>query len=183
MIAFKFDDPDRRLEREYRLVLSSQTYVSPEYARSETPWIAASEAEQVIIRVYRRIAASRWRQSSCYATLCSRANPGVDASPQGQDALHHGLPVCRLGGGCTTRCATCSRAGARARGIYNVSAILQDLEAHRWKEIDVSDRLSGVAQSSCGRACSSSPLRGLSSHHLQERADRQQQMPDNRHFA
>jgi asparagine synthase (glutamine-hydrolysing) len=35
---------------------------------------------------------------------------------------------------------------ARERGIYNIPAILQDLEAHRREEIDVSDRLFGVAQ-------------------------------------
>ena len=35
---------------------------------------------------------------------------------------------------------------ARERGVYNTSAVLQDLEAHRRGEIDVSDRLLGVAQ-------------------------------------
>ncbi len=34
----------------------------------------------------------------------------------------------------------------RERGIYNVPAILQDLEAHRRREIDASDRLFDVAQ-------------------------------------
>lgn len=58
VIAFKFDDPDRLLEREYRLIRSYRIYVSPEYARSEDSWIPASEAEQVIVRVYLRIAAT-----------------------------------------------------------------------------------------------------------------------------
>ena len=35
---------------------------------------------------------------------------------------------------------------ARERGVYNISAVLQDLEAHRRGETDVSDRLLGVAQ-------------------------------------
>ena len=35
---------------------------------------------------------------------------------------------------------------ARERGVYNTRAVLQDLEAHRRGEIDVSDRLFGVAQ-------------------------------------
>jgi hypothetical protein len=58
VIAFKFDDPQRLLEREYRLIRSYRIYVSPEYARTEDPWIPASEAEQVTVRVYRRIAGS-----------------------------------------------------------------------------------------------------------------------------
>ena len=58
VIAFKFDDPKRLLEREYRLIRSYRIYLSPEYARTEDPWIPASEAEQVTVRVYRRIAGS-----------------------------------------------------------------------------------------------------------------------------
>ena len=54
VIAFKFHDPQRRLEREYRLIRSYRIYVSPEYARNEDPWIPASEAEGVTVRVYRR---------------------------------------------------------------------------------------------------------------------------------
>jgi asparagine synthase (glutamine-hydrolysing) len=34
----------------------------------------------------------------------------------------------------------------RERGVYNTSAVLQDLEAHRRGETDISDRLLGVAQ-------------------------------------
>jgi len=59
VIAFKFDDPQRRLEREYRLIRSYRIYVSPEYARNEDPWIPSSEAEGVTVRVYRRATGDR----------------------------------------------------------------------------------------------------------------------------
>ncbi len=56
VIAFKFDDSQRLLEREYRQIRSYQIYVSPEYVRNEDPWIPASEATHISVRVYRRIA-------------------------------------------------------------------------------------------------------------------------------
>jgi hypothetical protein len=58
VIAFKFDDPQRLLEREYRLIRSYRIYVSPEYVRTEDSWIPTTEAEQVTVRVYRRLTGS-----------------------------------------------------------------------------------------------------------------------------
>ena len=53
VIAFRFDDPERSLEREYTLIATYRLYLSPEYKEEHSAMLGLV-ANEGVARVYQR---------------------------------------------------------------------------------------------------------------------------------